>query len=1653
MPKFKCVVTDCVVEFPDVDKEIQKMMMTTHNLEAHGALHTPLERGGGGGGGDVGAGGQHGHGQPKTQKIARPMIPDECSESEWAFFQSKWVDYKRFYQLQLREDIYTHLRSCCTDALQYKLYTATGGSDKDMAEEAMMKEIKRLAVQKVNIAVHVKEFLQMVQDGDETVRKYHARLRGKALSCEFSVSATVRCTCGVDTNTQVSYMDEMLRHKVITGLADQDILQDVLAADKKTLPDTIAFIEGKEGGKQSQQSLAGRATVSKISQEVEDTVRCGFCGRTGHGAQPSESTRKAKCPAWSAKCHKCGKVGHFISRCKGKPKQASTAQVKVIKEEAEVSIIQSTFCSYGVCQVRGTVDRKSVQVPHWLHDQVKGWRKSSPMNHPWVNINVKLCSDGYEAAGIAMPVEDRQKQTPHRGLTDTGAQTTCAGMGLVRALGLMESDLVPVSMGLNTAVNSKMIILGALFVEIYQQDEYGATWKSKQLCYIARGLNTVYLSQSACIDLAIVPTHFPKVGGCAGSRIGGVNTTDKRTKEVVGKMMTGGSEDMSHKFEEGPCQPDETGKCSCPRRQLPPEPPVLPCPATPDNRGMLEQVIRTTYAASAFNQCETQQLPHMTGPPLQIFLKQGAKPVAIHKAIPVPANWQLEVKAGLDRDCALGVIEKVGPNTPCEWCCRMVCIPKKTGRPRRTVDLQPLNRATLRQTHQTASPFHLARSVPEGTVKSVLDMWNSYHSVPIREEDRKLTTFITPWGRYRYRCVPQGGHWSGDAFTHRHDDITKDFPDIAKCIDDAILWSKNLAEEFAHVCRYLTLCAANGIVFNPEKFVFGQKEVDFAGFTITEDSVKPCKAYLDGILNFPAPTDISGARSFFGLVNQASYAFSMQSVMQPFRDLLKPGVKFLWTEEMQTLFDKAKQHIVELIQEGVRIFDMTRKTCLATDWSRQGIGFFLLQQHCQCLPNSQGQVSPTCCNGGWKLIFAGGRFTTPAESRYSPIEGEALAVVTALYKARYFVLGLEDLTVAVDHKPLLKVFGDRKLEEMDNPRLTNLKEKALYFRFNMVHVPGRLHKGADAMSRVSSTSTPGEVQAAEIGMIMAGSSTKDIRMGFLRQMWSERPVRVMGDIVTGLAKAKLSAEMSDLGRNEMAEISGVGEGEEVIAVTWDRVAAATQADPNLSAIKQTVECGSHENLLDMEKQVPEFKGIMDRLSTVEGVLVYKGRAIIPESLRQSVLDGLHGAHQGCSGMTRRAERCVYWPGITEDIKLVRARCGSCDTVAPSQPAAPPTPLPEPEYPFQLIAADYFQLEGHEYLVVVDRYSGWLSVYDCGGRAATSSKLTEALRTHFSTFGISEELASDEGSQFTSGITKRFLAAWGVRQRLSSAYHPHSNCRAEMGVKTAKRLLRQNTGQDGSITNGKFHRALLAHRNTPDPDTEASPAQVLFGRPIRDLIPILPGKFQPQLGWRLAREERERALRVRYCKGKEAWSEHTKSLPVLVVGEKVLVQNQAGTPKIAKRWDRSGVILEVRKFDQYLIKIDGSGRISLRNRRFLRRVTPYQSRKPAPSSTDSSSVPPEQQHREEHVHDESCDQGTARAGMCERGEEVDREMETMGGTETMFNENILAEGGKEKQGEVVESSPAPSPTIQTGRPQRIRRPNVKYREEVYDLSRD
>ena len=130
------------------------------------------------------------------------------------------------------------------------------------------------------------------------------------------------------------------------------------------------------------------------------------------------------------------------------------------------------------------------------------------------------------------------------------------------------------------------------------------------------------------------------------------------------------------------------------------------------------------------------------------------------------------------------------------------------------------------------------------------------------------------------------------------------------------------------------------------------------------------------------------------------------------------------------------------------------------DWSKKGIGFWLLQKYCTC-----EVITPICCSTGWKIVIAGSRFTHPAESRYALIEGKALAVVYGLESTRHFVLGCDNLVVATDHKPLLGVLNNRHLGDIKKEKLLSLKEKTLPYRFSIIHIPGQKQKAPDANSR------------------------------------------------------------------------------------------------------------------------------------------------------------------------------------------------------------------------------------------------------------------------------------------------------------------------------------------------------------------------------------------------------------------------------------------------------------------------------------------------------------------------------------------------------------------------------------------------------------
>ena len=1468
MPIAACPVPGCTYTTDDVDAVIVSAL-----LNAQTVTHTMATA------------------APRVEKVTRPTISSAGTCEEWAYFTTRWAEYVAATRITGRDQV-AQLLECCDNQLRKDLTRNAGGSLSDKPIDEVLAAIKQLAIREENVMVARVALHNMSQDRDEPIRSYAARLRGQAGICKFSMQCQ-RCS------HNVVYTEQILRDIITRNIADSDIQLELLGSENQnmSLEEVIRFIEAKESGKRSathllttQAANAARSSSYRKEKKAANSASYNndpriYCGRQGHGKQAPTNIRKKSCTAFGHTCGHCGKNNHLEAVCRSKDRVRKTPPTQHESDNA----LFDTLCAVYNKQHHNAC---AIVLDHHVYDQLSGtWvnRKSQPQ--PLIKLTVQAVPADFQALGF--PLRIKPRPVTISAMADTGCQSCLAGIKIMQQLGLQQSDLIPVSMRMHAANNQGIKILGAIALRLTGKDVHGKPVETRQLTYITDNSDKFFVSREACADLGVVSNIFPIIG----------ETTINQNIE---------NDDASNLSSESGL----TAPCSCPRRQMPPPRPKLPFPATEANKGRLQQFLVDYYKSSTFNTCDHQPLPLMDGPPMKLMVDPDAEPVAYHTPVPVPLHWQNDVKAGLDQDVRLGVLEPVPIGEPVTWCHRMVVCAKKTGKPRRTVDLQPLNRHATRETHHTPSPFHQARSIPHGTKKTVLDAWNGYHSVPIRKEDRHLTTFITPWGRYRYKTAPQGYIASGDGYTRRYDEIVATIPNKTKCVDDVLLWANNIEESFDQTVNWLDTCGRHGIILNPDKFVFAEDEVEFAGFQITLDTVRPCQRYLRSILEFPTPRNITDVRSWFGVVNQVSYAFSMAQRMEPFRQLLKPGTPFRWDDQLNALFEECKTVIVSEIEHGVQIFDKTKPTCLATDFSKSGIGFWLFQKHCACTDEE-----PFCCRTGWKITLVGSRFTHPAESRYAPIEGEALAVADALDKCRYFVLGCDNLIIAVDHKPLLKVFTNRSLEDIGNSRLRNLKEKTLRYRFRMIHIPGAKHKAADGVSRYPIASS--ELTHLPDDTATMNDSQLDAAPFSTSFLHSIRSAAANTD---GIEHSLIHAATSSLHAAALRSI------------TWDRVRTATASDPIMNSLLEVIECGMPDFRHEMPAPIREYHQYKDELHTIDGVVLYKDRIVVPPSLRGDVLSALHAAHQGVSSMTSRAEVSVFWPGITAAIKQLRATCNQCNRMAPSQPSAPPMPLMSPDYPFQCICADYFQHKGTNYLVVVDRYSNWPIVE----RSANGSAgLISCLRRIFVTFGISDELTSDGGPEFTSSSTHQFLLDWGVHHRLSSVAFPHSNCRAEIGVKTVKRLITDNTAPNGDLDTDAFQRAMLQYRNTPDRDTKISPAVSVFGRPTRDFIPIPPGKYQPHNTWQETLASREEALRNRHMREAEKWSEHTKRLPPLKVGDQVRIQNQVGPHP--KKWDNTGVIIEVRQFDQYVVKVDGSGRVTLRNRKFLRKYIPVQPR--------------------------------------------------------------------------------------------------------------
>ena len=435
---------------------------------------------------------------------------------------------------------------------------------------------------------------------------------------------------------------------------------------------------------------------------------------------------------------------------------------------------------------------------------------------------------------------------------------------------------------------------------------------------------------------------------------------------------------------------------------------------------------------------------------------------------------------------------------------------------------------------------------------------------------------------------------------------------------------------------------------------------------------------------------------------------------------------------------------------------------------------------------------------------------------------------------------------------------DRNLGSISNYRIQRFKEKTIQFRFSIQYCPGKWHKGADAVSRYPSAT-----------------------LAFMDSESDNFPI--------------LDEDMIETKRSKDS-ICSIYALHDSIPSTFSQVISLTklrelgQQDDEYQELKKALLEGFPSTRHTTAPSIRKFWSVRDRLFYQDDIILMDQRIVIPSNLKRLVLLVLHSAHQGCSSMLRRAQTCVYWPNMEKDILNLRASCSSCCINAPSNCKEPIIMATAPTYPYEKIAADYFQKGSHAYLTVVDCFSGWMNIFHFPV-SATATSLINICRDIFITYGVPTTLASDGGPQFIAHSFQQFLKNWDVYHKKLSAGYAQSNGRAEAAVKTAKRILSDNIASDGSINNDNVAKAMLQYRNTPLPFLNLSPAQLLFHRELRDFLPRPISAYQLHESWVQQAKQREALFAKRNEKIAERYNKTAHELQPLPVGSKVLVQNK------------------------------------------------------------------------------------------------------------------------------------------------------------------
>ena len=324
---------------------------------------------------------------------------------------------------------------------------------------------------------------------------------------------------------------------------------------------------------------------------------------------------------------------------------------------------------------------------------------------------------------------------------------------------------------------------------------------------------------------------------------------------------------------------------------------------------------------------------------------------------------------------------------------------------------------------------------------STVDATSGFLQLCLDESSSKLTTFATPFGRWRFLRLPFGISSAPEVFHRTVTELFADIEGVEVYIDDLLIHGCDKSQHDERLRAVLDRCRTANFKLNLSKCRFECSSLKYLGHIVGEGCVKADPEKIRATTEFPTPKSKEDLRRLLGMVTYLGKFYdNLATVTAPLRELTKKNVSWQWCELHQTALERLK--LLLSSSPVLRMFDPELPVVLSVDASQHGLGAVVLQ-------NGQPVEFASCS-------------LSSAQQRYSQIEKEFLAVQFGLIRLHQFVYG-QHVEIETDHRPLLGIV--RKDLNALSPRLLRMRLRNQVYDYSLVYKPGKTLVLADTLSR------------------------------------------------------------------------------------------------------------------------------------------------------------------------------------------------------------------------------------------------------------------------------------------------------------------------------------------------------------------------------------------------------------------------------------------------------------------------------------------------------------------------------------------------------------------------------------------------------------